>query len=141
MVAIKQAPDLTHLTAARKNNLTESQPDEIDLSQWRSDTTNSGYMHVYKKKCRSAFDVSLLCNTPIVWLSCSGKFEAFSHSSPRLKKYLGVYSTAEEAATAVARSKRKIAGKTPKAEELSPPAPPLEQEPQPQPQQKPQPSA
>ena len=128
MNAIKQAPNLTHLTADRKNNLTDSQPDKIDLSQWRSDTTNSGYMHVYKKKCRLAFEVSLLRTTPIVWLSwgtveCSGKFEAFSHSS-RLKKYLGVYSTAEEAATAVARSKRKIAGKTPKAEQLSLPAPP-----------------
>ena len=55
----------------------------VDLSQWRSDTTSSGYMNVYKRK--------------------SGKFEAFSKSS-RSKQYLGAYDTAEEAATVVART-------------------------------------
>ena len=56
----------------------------IDLSQWQSDTTSSGYVNVYRKKN-------------------NGKFEAFSKSCKRSKQYLGAYDTAEEAAAVVAR--------------------------------------
>jgi len=62
-----------------------SRPD-VDLSQWRSDTSSSGYMNVYKKKASNG----------------NSRFEAFSESS-RARQSLGVYDTAEEAAMVVSR--------------------------------------
>ena len=59
---------------------------DVDLSQWRSDTSSSGYMNVYKKKASNG----------------NSRFEAFSESS-RARQSLGVYDTAEEAAMVVSR--------------------------------------